>query len=296
MNESIAFRFYTRTKSEDYRVFAGDGKEELNFAEEFQPILDIAQVDEDEKSAVIYEDSGKVYVAAFGLRLSRQDRARRVIKFSFCLILPSENLQTAMRAFSRVVNEWDETAECASRLIEEIPVMRKDWQGRNKPGEDMRFDQRKFLQWLVSKPASIQLPKAGYMKKYFADSGELIEIGSEDEEDSGEGYTYRWMIYLLVVGVVCVGLLMWYLMRENGQSKPQVQPQELLLKSQEEQSSQPENILPTSVEIKIREEMNGKPNSDDKGTGSRDISSDKTLVSRDEVSPEEKGGSTNGDN
>ena len=243
--DNIDFMFYTRTLSEDYRVFADDGNETLDYAEYFEPITEIAQVkSDDERSAVVYTEDGNIYVAAFGLLRGAKDRARRDIRFSFCVVLPKSNMNSAMRIFSRVKNEWDETGNKAGSFIKERPITRKDWKGRDVKGEDVKFNHGEFLQWLVSKPANIEPPKAGYMLKYFADTGEIVNIGSKDEdEDSGEGYT--WILTLLLAGVIGVGLLMWYLMPGKSPSKPPEQPS----KSQDEQSSLPENSSGTSQDI-----------------------------------------------
>ena len=245
VDDSIGFRFYTRTLSEDYRVFAGGGGEVLNYAEEFAPFIEIADVrSEDEESAVIFEDSGSVYVAAFDLLRDGFDRGGRIKRFSFCLILPAEKKAQALQAFSRVVNEWQATAKAVNSLIEERPAVRKDWKGRDLKGEDVRFDYRQFARWLESKPANIAPPKAGVILKYFADTGEIFEIGTEDEDDSGEGYTRRPMAGTLAV-LVLAGCLIWYFMRGGEPSKPQVQP----LKSQDVQSSQQAEQLPESLDV-----------------------------------------------
>ena len=227
VDDGIEFRFYTRTLSEDYRVFADGGSEVLNYAEKFAPLIDIADVrSEDEESAVIFEDGGNVCVAAFGLCRDGLDRVRRVKRFSFCLILPAEKKAHALRAFSRVVNDWQGTADDVNGLIEEIPVVRKDWKGRDVKGENVRFDYREFVRRLVSKPAAVAAPKAGVMLKYFADTGEICSIGTEDDDDSGESYT-RWLMMGVLAVLIAVGCLMCYFMQGDEPLKPQVQPSNL---------------------------------------------------------------------
>ena len=228
------FKFYTGTLSEDYRVFENDGSTVLDY-EDFAPILAKADVQEDEEaSAVIYEDGGIIYLAVFGLkRNDTLDRAGRKLRFSFCQTFPSEKKNYAIRAFSRVVNEWQETGETVSKLIRELPTTRKDWKGNDKPGEDVSFDYKKFLQWLVSKPANIAPSKNGTMLKYFADTNKFVSI--EDEDDSESGYM-RWL--LVAASVVAIGTLlwMWWPMSSTEQSRLQEQPSS----SSEEQSKQPE--------------------------------------------------------
>lgn len=176
VDDSIEFRFQTRTLSEDYRVFADGGEQTLNYAEEFEPLERVAGVEsDDERSAVVFEDDGSVYVSAFGLKRNAFDRARREIRFSFCLILPSSEKRAAMRAFSRLVKEWDETGEEVSKLIREIPVPRKDWKGRDTHGEDVRFSYQAFYDnWLVEKSENYALPKAGTMLKWVVGTGEPV--------------------------------------------------------------------------------------------------------------------------
>ena len=222
VDDSIEFRFQTRTLSEDYRVFADGGEQTLNYAEEFEPLESAAEVAYDEeRSAVVFENDGSVYVSAFGLKRNAFDRAGREIRFSFCLILPSSEKQAAMRAFSRLVKEWNEAGEEVSRLLKEIPVPRKDWKGRDTHGEDVSFDSQKFVDWLVSKPANYALPKAGTMLKWFADGGEPAarRMGKsprkEEEEMPGLRYTPQerkssskvWLAVLCVlVFLLCGGL------------------------------------------------------------------------------------------
>lgn len=188
IDDDIEFMFYTRTLSEDYRVFSGDGNETLDYAEDFAPIMELSNLEsDDERSAVVFSDGGNIYVSAFGLMRGAKDRARRDIRFSFCVILPESKRAAAMKIFSRVKDEWNETGSAAGSLIKEIPVTRKDWKGRDVKGENVRFDSQRFIQWLVNNDTKIAPPKAGYMLKYFADTGELkpIRIGKvgKDEED-----------------------------------------------------------------------------------------------------------------
>lgn len=218
MSDDVKFLFQTRTTSEDYRVLEDDGSTMIPY-EEFKPFYVKAEIEnEDEQSAIIFENDGRIYTVAFGLRLGKLDRAGREIRFSFCVSLTEGEKRTAMRIFSRVVKEWSNTAETVSGLIREIPVSRKDWKGRDVRGEDVRFDHNKFLRWLTEKPADpkIKFPPKGHVLKYFADGGELALIRNEDDEsDSGESYTgsrrkNRLPIICAVLALVlCAGLGFW---------------------------------------------------------------------------------------
>ena len=220
MADDMIFMFYTRTLSEDYRVFAGDGSKPGDY-EAFEQFERMAQVkSDDEASAVVYEGVGRWYLAVFGLNRKSRDRAGREKRFSFCVSFNGTSIKEkgrAMRAFSRLVDDWDRIGELADSLIQEYettrpPVNLPDYKGKPRPGEDVRFDWWGFIDELVSKPATVEPPESGNMLKYFADSGEIVSIGLEEEDDdSGEGYMYR-VILALLVGVIAVGWLIWCFM------------------------------------------------------------------------------------
>ena len=137
-----------------------------------------------------------------------------------------------MRIFSRVADEWNETGEFAGRLIREIPVKRKDWKERDVKGEDVRFEYQRFLQWLTGNPANIEPPKAGYMLKYFADTGETESIPTgrqhrkEDEDISGlhvresqQPERIKWaVISAALLLVVNAGLILFVLQKKSNEA------------------------------------------------------------------------------
>lgn len=181
MNDGIIFMFHTRTTSEDYRVFENDGANVIPY-EEFEQFYVKAEIEnEDEESAIIFADGGTIYTAAFGLRTGRLDIAGREIRFSFCAGLPEGKKGAAMRIFSRVINEWDNTASTVSKLIQEIPTTRRDWKDREKRGEDVRFDYGKFLHWLTEKPSDPKIKRVSknIMLRYSHEAGEVDMIFRE---------------------------------------------------------------------------------------------------------------------
>ena len=269
-DDNITFMFYTRTLSEDYRVFSGDvsadGNNEPDDYAKFKQFMRMAQVESDgEASAIVYEAVDRWYLAVFGLNRKSRDKAGREKRFSFCVSFNGSSIKEvgrAMRSFSRVVNDWGRIGELADSLLEEIPAMREydvvvdkhdEKTGSTKrvrkhktvPGEDVRFDCGGFIDELVRYKPTVPPPESGHMLKYFADTNEIVSIGMEDEEESGEGYTYRWVIGLLLAGVIGVGLLMWYFMPGKSPSKPPEQPSN----SQGVPSRQPENSSETSQDV-----------------------------------------------
>lgn len=273
--ESTGFRFYTRTRSEDYRVFENDGANVIPY-EEFESFYVKAEIEnEDEESAIIFSDGGTIYTAAFGLRTGRLDIAGREIRFSFCAGLPEGKTGAAMRIFSRVISEWDNTASTVSKLIQEIPTTRRDWKDREKRGEDVRFDFRKFLHWLTEKPSDpqIKFPPKGMTLKYFSDSGELALIRDDDDESDGESYTgSRKKNPLLIICaalalILCAGLGTWHFMRgresENSHGKSQTQKQEYAIRVTTSPDNQALQQM-TSQDTKTKEDSeNGRDNSID---------------------------------
>ncbi|MBR1438927.1 MAG: hypothetical protein IJ587_10370 [Synergistaceae bacterium] len=264
MNDKIGFRFYTRTLSEDYRVFANDGSELLDYEEEFEPLLEKAEIEsDDDAGAVIFTENGKIYLAAFGLRTNRQDRVGRTIRFSFCQIFHETRMNLAMNAFCRIADEWESTGEAAGNLITETPAMRKDWQGKDKRGEDVRFENQKFVQWLMNKRANISAPEKGSMLKFFPDTGEVVSVENDSEDETGESYTYRWVIGLLLAGLVFVICVIWWFTRQKEPQKSPVTPPNSL----ELQSAQSEGGLRKPGESSNQSDDRTVPDRKETGNG-----------------------------
>lgn len=191
--ESTGFRFYTRTRSEDYRVFADEGRELRNKNDFLRLRNDIAGCsNEDDEGAAVFEDRGMIHLVAFGFMRGDMDRGNRTKRFSFCRVYPKSQARLALNALARIAEDWDGTAEFANSLIEEVPVMRKtefeDFKGKERRSEDVRFDRVRFLQWLGT-PAVNPIPpsyasalRAGNMLKYFRNEIFPVPMGTENEE------------------------------------------------------------------------------------------------------------------
>ncbi|MBQ7593632.1 MAG: hypothetical protein IJU48_04675 [Synergistaceae bacterium] len=95
----------TRTKSEDYRIYS-DGGRRVFSSSEFQPFYKKAEIDETEECAILYEEQGKIYLVVFMLKRDAKDVATRGLSFSFCQIFLQSELSNALRAFTRIKEEW----------------------------------------------------------------------------------------------------------------------------------------------------------------------------------------------
>lgn len=169
---TVDFWFKTRTLSEDYRVFTGDGSKagddenKASYYAKFEQFERIAQVEsDDEASAVVCEVIGRWYLAVFGLNRKSKDRAGREKRFSFCVSFNGTSIKErgrAIRAFSCVVNNWDRIGKLADSLLEEtlatreydvVVDMHDKETGATKrvrkhktvPGEDVQFNYENSL-------------------------------------------------------------------------------------------------------------------------------------------------------
>ena len=228
--ESTGFRFYTRTRSEDYRVFADEGRE-LRNKNDFLRLRKIAGCrNDDDEGAAVFAEGEMIQLVAFGFMRGDLDRGNRRKRFSFCRVYPKSQAGAALNALARIAEDWDGTAEFADSLIEEVPVMRKtdfeDFKGREKRSEDVRFDRVRFLQWLDT-PAVNPIPpsyasalRAGNMLKY--SSGEIfpVPMGTEIEEGDddlpGRGNIKKESkpgklpaIWAVMLAVLCAVLGVW---------------------------------------------------------------------------------------
>ncbi len=146
MNDSIDFRFVTRTLNEDYHVYSDDGRIILSDQMEFAPLRKkCAIMSEEGRCSALFEDNAKIFLVASGLSADRKDIAGRSIRFSFCKIFQCSGLQdreNSYAAFIRLVTQWENTELKLQSLFRE-----------NEKG--VYFDQKSFMTWLQAERQSI---------------------------------------------------------------------------------------------------------------------------------------------
>lgn len=261
--ESTGFRFYTRTRSEDYRVFADEGRE-LRNKNDFLRLRDAIAgcSNEDDEGAAVFEDRGMIHLVAFGFMRGDLDRGNRTKWFSFCRVYPKSQAGLALNALARIAEDWDGTAEFADSLIEEIPVMRKtadfeDFKGRERRSEDVRFDRVRFFQWLDKpagkpiSPAYASALRAGNMLKY--SSGEIfpVPMGTEIEEgdddlpgrgnikkESKPGKLPAILAVMLAVLCAVLGVWGWKQFQESSRLSQKLQALSLALQTEQQKVSE----------------------------------------------------------
>ena len=157
MDDSIGFRFITRTLSQDYHVFYDGGRKVLSDETDFAPIREMGYiVPEEGPCAVLFTRNGKIFLVASGMERGKMDKAGRPIRFSFCKIYQGAGQDFQERswgAFKRLAKSWEEAEETISEE-REPPILRislgekADWQGKNVPVENIDFDEANFTEWL----------------------------------------------------------------------------------------------------------------------------------------------------
>ena len=187
-----------------------------------------------------------------------------------------------MNAFTRLSEEWTETEKKVDSLIKEIPVIRpavikENFRGREKPGEDVKFNSKEFLDWLDEKPAEYDLPKVGTMFKYFDGVGvKTIPLEEDEDDEPGESHTYRLVMMILIVGLLIVGGVMFFSMRWKKPSDTQQPSQGQPLNPSGVNSNQKGNPSKISQGAMTKEAMNGGLNSGVE-ENTKDASSDTVI-------------------
>lgn len=153
MDTTLGFRFVTRTLSEDYRIFShGGAQRDYADEEEFAPVRRLAKiVPEHGPCAALFSLDGKVYLVVSSLERGASDFVGRQIRFSFCRIWQGDGeteKNSALKSFGRVCRETEGCRKKIAELLREVPVTRKDWQGKDVPGEDVHFEEKTFTDWL----------------------------------------------------------------------------------------------------------------------------------------------------
>lgn len=193
MNDSIEFRFVTRTLSEDYRVFYDNGFKQLGDIEEFAPIRKTGNIiPEEGPCAVLYEKDEKIFLAVSGMRRGKNDKAGRPIRFSFCKIYQRNNQnyrERAWNAFVKIITEWEAAENEISEdkqpsLIKIIPVTRSS----GIHGEDLEFDEGVFIDWLENSS-----PRTFDIEFSFVNKGRWYETDFvKSQVWPYEGYIIKW--------------------------------------------------------------------------------------------------------
>ena len=235
VNDRIEFRFVTRTLTDDYHVFGMEGRRDLVWGvkenrlpdeDEFAPLRKVGDIDPElGPCAVLFEYREKVYLVVSGMSRGENDRAGRVKRFSFCQIFDGTETgrAKAYAAFNRIVTSFTDAEKKMRELIREVPVVIKDWQGNEKPSEEIEFRQQEFIDWLQEKrPEDTDLksvwPQKGYRLKWMKEASPDI---MRERIDGFETSSKKWLAAVAILALlICVGCL-WMLKQMSGGKAPQ---------------------------------------------------------------------------
>ena len=138
MDTNITFRFVTRTRDEDYRIFSSGGNK-THSDSEFEPLSRKGRIiPEEGPCAVMWEESSLIFLTVSSMQRDAKDRANRPIRFSFCEIFTDR--VKAWTAFTRIISDFSGAENVVRSLIHEPTT-----------GEDIDFMQEKFISWLQEK-------------------------------------------------------------------------------------------------------------------------------------------------
>ena len=112
------FRFVTRTRFVDYRVFINRGTETISNYEGFRPLRQKCSILDGEECACLFVEDPKIYLVVSGLDRHKRDERGRAIRFSFCQIFG--NKSEAASAFMKIKKHWEYVEDWLSKHLRDI--------------------------------------------------------------------------------------------------------------------------------------------------------------------------------
>ena len=160
MRDDIEFRFVTRTKFADYRVFYNGGSETLSNRDDFRPLRQKCDIIEGEQCACVFTENDRFYLVVSALDADRTDERGRAIRFSFCQIF--DDASEAASAFVKVKNHWEEVESWIHEHLEETDE-----------GTGVDFDEAAFMRFLQEDGEGKLKLKRGKVTKWTRSDNEI---------------------------------------------------------------------------------------------------------------------------
>lgn len=200
------FMYLTRSYDEGYRVFINSGtRADDEISAYFDDLLKYSTLkDTGSSSAALFRLNGKIYLFARSMDTGRRDKDTRNILFTFCFELQAGEAATALKIFSRLVNNWESAEQ----------YMRSCLTG------SLTFDYSGFTAYMKNYPSDSRLtiPAKNYVAKCVKDSQpQNIKAVRERGKFPRLKRGVRWALCYL--GAVIVVVLVTMLLQSNSNSK-----------------------------------------------------------------------------
>ena len=118
MNEGYNFRFVTRTRYKDYKVYVRGGQETISNREGFRPLRQKCSITEGEQCVCAFVENAKIYLVVSALDRHKTDERGRAIRFSFCQIFT--NKKHAASAFIKIADHWKDTESWLNKNLRDL--------------------------------------------------------------------------------------------------------------------------------------------------------------------------------
>lgn len=134
------FRFVTRTRYTDYRVYINGGRDTISNREGFRPLRQKCSITEGEQCACVFAENAKIYLVVSALDRHKTDERGRAIRFSFCQIFTDK--KKAASAFLKAAEHWEDVEKWLSRNLHDI--------NEGSDTEGVELDESAFMKWLIA--------------------------------------------------------------------------------------------------------------------------------------------------
>ena len=208
MNNEYEFRFVTRTRYKDYKVYIRGGKGTISNREGFRPLRQKCRITEGEQCVCAFVENAKIYLVVSALDRHKTDERGRAIRFSFCQIFTDK--KDAASAFLKAADHWEDVENWLRKNLHDI--------NEGSETESVQIDEAAFKRWLIADGEEFESDdwlESGKVLKWtkidgeenYIPIGKVFDVASVETTDDSSGSKKKKIIAAGAAAAVIAGVI-----------------------------------------------------------------------------------------